>query len=50
MCRANRGATAIFQARATIHVPAASSLAALRHGIERVAAELPLEVRFLAPD
>ena len=44
------GAAAIFQARATIHVPAASSLAALRHGIERVAAELPLEVRFLAPD
>lgn len=45
-----QGEAAIFQARATIHVPAASSLAALRHGIERVAAELPLEVRFLAPD
>ena len=45
-----QGTAAIFQARATIHVPAASSLAALRHGIERVAAELPLEVRFLAPD
>lgn len=46
----SQGEAALFQARATVCVPPSSSLAAVRRDIERIAAELPLEIRFLAPE
>lgn len=45
-----QGEAALFQAHATVCVPPSSSLAAVRRDIERIAAELPMEVRFLPPD